>query len=106
MISSFYTAHLTDLGSKTGYPTLVSLKMSNSLCIQHPGSKHSNHNVMLIKRRVRAASHHGNFRFFLVYLFWYLYESEDANFYDTGCTWNAGHVIGMISLTSRGKPWT
>ena len=43
------------------------------------------------------------FKFIPVYLLWYQYES---NFDDMGCTWNAGHVICMISLTSRGKPWT
>ena len=33
-----------------------------------------------------------------------MYESNNANFDDMGCTWNAGHVIGMSSLTPRGKP--
>ena len=32
-------------------------------------------------------------------------RSVDANFDDMGCTWNAGHVICMISSTSRHKPW-
>ena len=32
-----------------------------------------------------------------VYLFWYIYESDDVNFDDMGYTWNAGHVVGMIS---------
>ena len=41
-----------------------------------------------------------------VYLFWYMYESVNANFDDMGCTWNAGHVIIMISSTSRDKPCT
>ena len=41
-----------------------------------------------------------------VYLFWYMYESVNANFDDIGCTWNAGYVICMISSTSRHKPWT
>ena len=39
-----------------------------------------------------------------VYLFLFKYESVNANFDDMGCTWNAGHVICMISSTSRGKP--
>ena len=26
-----------------------------------------------------------------------MYESVDAKFYDIGCTWNAGHVICVIS---------
>ena len=30
-------------------------------------------------------------------------ESVNANFDDMGCTWKAGHVICMISSTSRGK---
>ena len=33
-----------------------------------------------------------------------MYESDNANFDDMGGTWNAGHDIGMSSLTSRGKP--
>ena len=41
-----------------------------------------------------------------VYLFLYMYESANANFDDVGFTWNEGHVICMISSTSRGKPWT
>ena len=41
------------------------------------------------------------FKFTPVYLFWYMYESVNANFDDMGCTWNAGHVIRMISPTSR-----
>ena len=36
--SIFDTAHLTDLGSKTGYRRLTSLKMSNKLLIHHAGS--------------------------------------------------------------------
>ena len=36
--SVFDTAHLTDLGSKTGYRRLTSLKMSNNLLIHHVGS--------------------------------------------------------------------
>ena len=36
----------------------------------------------------------------------YMYESVNAHFDDIGCTWNAGHVICMISSTSRGKLWT
>ena len=36
--SIFGTVHLTDLGSKTGYRRLTSLKMSNNLLIQHVGS--------------------------------------------------------------------
>ena len=35
-----------------------------------------------------------------------MYESVNANFNDMGFTWNAGHVICMISSTSRDKPWT
>ena len=38
--------------------------------------------------------------------FLYTYESVNANFDDMVCTWNAGHVICMISSTSHGKPWT
>ena len=40
-----------------------------------------------------------------VYLFLYMYELANANFDDMGCTWNAGHVICMVSSTSRGKLW-
>ena len=36
--SIFVTAHLTDLGSKTGYRRPISLKMSNNLLIHHAGS--------------------------------------------------------------------
>ena len=36
--SIFDTSHLTDLGSKTGYHRLTSLKMSNNLLIRHDGS--------------------------------------------------------------------
>ena len=36
--SNFDTAHLTDLGSKTGYRRLTSLKMSNNLLFHHAGS--------------------------------------------------------------------
>ena len=36
--SIFDTSHLTDLGSKTGYRRLTSLKMSNNLLIHHVGS--------------------------------------------------------------------
>ena len=36
--SVFDTVHLTDLGSKTGYRRLTSLKMSNNLLIYHAGS--------------------------------------------------------------------
>ena len=45
--SIFDTANLTDLGSKTGYRRLRSLKMSNNLLIHHAGSKHSDHNFTL-----------------------------------------------------------
>ena len=38
--SNFDTAHLTDLGSKTGYRRLTSLKMSNNLPFHHAGGKH------------------------------------------------------------------
>ena len=44
--------------------------------------------------------------FAAVHLFWYMYESVNANFDDMGCTWNAGHGICMISSMSRDKPWT
>ena len=37
-LSIFYTAHLTDLGSKPGYRRLTSLKMSNNLLIHHASS--------------------------------------------------------------------
>ena len=46
------------------------------------------------------------FNFSPVYLFRYMHESVNADFDDMWCTWNAGHVICMISSTSRGKPWT
>ena len=46
------------------------------------------------------------FKFTPVYLFWYMYESDNASFDDIGCTWNVWHVIGMISLTLHGKQWT
>ena len=36
--SIFDTAQLTDLGSKTGYRRLTSLKMSNNMLIHHAGS--------------------------------------------------------------------
>ena len=36
--STFDTAHLTDLGPKTGYHRPTSLKMSNNLLIHHVGS--------------------------------------------------------------------
>ena len=36
--SNFDTAHLTNLGSKTGYRRLTSLKMSNNLLFHHAGS--------------------------------------------------------------------
>ena len=35
--SIFDTSYLTDLGSKTGYRRLTSLKMSNNLLIHHVG---------------------------------------------------------------------
>ena len=38
LFSIFDTSHLTDLGSKTGYRRLTSLKMSNKLLIYHAGS--------------------------------------------------------------------
>ena len=34
-----------------------------------------------------------------VYLFWYMYESDNVNFDDMGCRWNAEHMIGIISLS-------
>ena len=43
----FDLAYLTDLGSKTGYRRLTSLKMSNNLLIQHAGSWLSDHNLTL-----------------------------------------------------------
>ena len=36
--SIFDTGHLTDVGSKTGYHRLTSLKVSNNLLIHHAGS--------------------------------------------------------------------
>ena len=45
--SIFDTAHLTDLGSKTGYHRLTSLNMSNNLLIHNAGSWHSDHNFTL-----------------------------------------------------------
>ena len=36
--SIYDTVHMTDLGSKTGYHRLTSLKMSNNLLIHHAGS--------------------------------------------------------------------
>ena len=45
--SIFDNAHLTDLGSKTGYHRLTSLKMSNNLLIHNTGSWHSDHNYTL-----------------------------------------------------------
>ena len=38
MMLNFDIDHLTDLGSKTGYRTLTSLKMSSNLLIHHAGS--------------------------------------------------------------------
>ena len=38
ILSFFDTANLTDLGSKTGYRTLTSLKMFSNLLIHHTGS--------------------------------------------------------------------
>ena len=35
-----------------------------------------------------------------------MYESVNAIFDDMGCTWNAWHVICMISSTSHGKSCT
>ena len=45
--SIFDTANLRDLGSKTGYRTLTSLKMSSNLLIYHAGTWHSDHNFTL-----------------------------------------------------------
>ena len=45
--SIFDTARLTDLGAKTGYRRLTSLKMSNNSLIRHAGSQHSDHNFTL-----------------------------------------------------------
>ena len=45
--SVFDTAHLTDLGSKTGCRRLTSLKMSKNLLVHHSGSKHSHHKFAL-----------------------------------------------------------
>ena len=47
MFLIFDTAHLTDLGSKTGYRRLTSFKMSNNLLIQHAGSWLPDHNFTL-----------------------------------------------------------
>ena len=33
-----------------------------------------------------------------------MYDSDNVNSDDMGCTWNAWHEIGMISKTSRVKP--
>ena len=35
-----------------------------------------------------------------------MYESDNENLDDMGCTWNVGHVTSMISNTSHDKPWT
>ena len=32
-----------------------------------------------------------------VYLFWYMYKSDNENYDDMACTWTAGHVIDLIS---------
>ena len=45
------------------------------------------------------------FKFYSGLFVWYMYESVNANFDDFGCTLNAGHVICMISSTSRNKLW-
>ena len=45
--SIFDTAHLTDLGSMSGYRRLTSLEMSNNLLIHHADSKRSDHNLRL-----------------------------------------------------------
>ena len=45
--SIFDIVHLTDLGPKTGYYRLISLKMSNNLLIHNVGSKHSDHYLRL-----------------------------------------------------------
>ena len=45
--SIFDTANLTDLGSKTEYRRLASLKMSKNLLIHHAGRWHSDHNFTL-----------------------------------------------------------
>ena len=55
MMSIFDTARLTDIGSKTGYRILTSLKMSRHLLIHHS---------------VESSP---------VYLFWYMYGSDNVN---------------------------
>ena len=46
-ISIFCNAQLTELGSKTGYHRLTSLKMSKNFLIHHAGNEHSAHNFTL-----------------------------------------------------------
>ena len=60
MMSIFSTARLTNLGFNTGNRTLTSLKISSNLLIHH-ADKTFDHNLMVIYRRVKAASHRGNF---------------------------------------------
>ena len=52
------------------------------------------------------ASHYENFQFLLRFTCFGTCNAVNAKFDGIGCTWNAGHVICMISSTSRGKPWT
>ena len=104
--SIFDTAHLTDLSSKTGYRTLTRLKCL-AICVfimpavSIPITILRLHNVGSGRLHIMK-----NYNFNPVYLFWYMYESVNANFDDMECTWNAGHVICVIFSTSRGKPWT
>ena len=57
-----------DLGCKTWHHTLTCLKMSSKLLIYHADSLHSDNNVTLMQRRVRAASHYGNFQILLRFI--------------------------------------
>ena len=102
MMSIFDTANLIDLGSKTGYRTLKSLKMSNNLLIHQAAVSipitmlcWSNVTVESRRRPIMQISKFPNFT--AVYLFWYMKQSDNESFDDMSCTWNAGNVIGMIS---------
>ena len=67
-ISIFCNAQLTELGSKTGYRRLTSLKMSNNILIHHAGNYNSDHNFTLTYRRVRAAFNHEDFQILLPFI--------------------------------------
>ena len=83
-ISIFCNAQLTELGSKTGYRRLTSLKMSKfsySSCQQL--AFRSQFYAYLTSSQ--CGVHSRRFSTFTpVYLFWYMYESVDANFDDMG----------------------